>query len=170
MMSKSHILIAGGGIGGLTAAIALTQRGFQVSVFEQAPELHELGAGVTITPNGSRVMTALGLRPAIEQIASPPECRAMRLFSTGQTWQLPTTDTSAIGSPFWMVHRGDLHQALAKALEQRAPGSIHVGVRCVGFAQDADGVSLLHDNGGQTQGDALIGSAVLRCSIAQPVA
>jgi salicylate hydroxylase len=158
MMSKSHILVAGGGIGGLTAAIALIQRGFQVSMFEQAPELHELGAGVTITPNGSRVMTALGLRPAIEQIASPPESRAMRLFSTGQTWRLAVTDASAIGSPFWLVHRGDLHQVLAKALEQRAPGSIHVGVRCVGFERDADGVSLLHDNGGRTQGDALIGA------------
>jgi len=157
-MSKSHILIAGGGIGGLTAAIALTQRGFQVSVFEQAPELHELGAGVTISPNGSRVMSALGLRPAIEQVASPPESRAMRLFSTGQTWQQPVTDTSAIGSPFWLVHRGDLHQVLAYALEQRAPGSINVGVRCGGFEQDADRVSLLHDNGGRTLGDALIGA------------
>ena len=88
----------------------------------------------------------------------PPESRAMRLFSTGQTWRLAVTDASAIGSPFWLVHRGDLHQVLAKALEQRAPGSIHVGVRCVGFAQDADGVSLLHDNGGRTQGDALIGA------------
>jgi salicylate hydroxylase len=68
------------------------------------------------------------------------------------------TYASAIGSPFWLVHRGDLHQVLAKALEQRAPGSIHVGVRCVGFERDADGVSLLHDNGGRTQGDALIGA------------
>src|ERR1700733_9347461 len=107
-MSKTRILIAGGGIGGLTAALALTRRGLEVAVYEQAPELHELGAGVTITPNGSRVLTELGLRPAIERIASPPTSRAMRLFSTGQTWQLPATDTSAIGAPFWLGHRGDL--------------------------------------------------------------
>ena len=59
-MEKSHVLIAGGGIGGLVAALALNQRGFDVSLYEQAPELHELGAGVMITPNGSRVLCALG--------------------------------------------------------------------------------------------------------------
>jgi NADPH-dependent 2,4-dienoyl-CoA reductase/sulfur reductase-like enzyme len=58
-MGKSHVLIAGGGIGGLVAALALNQRGFDVSLYEQAPELHELGAGVTITPNGSRVLCRL---------------------------------------------------------------------------------------------------------------
>jgi salicylate hydroxylase len=130
----------------------------EVAVYEQAPELHELGAGVTITPNGSRVLTELGLRPAIERIASPPTSRAMRLFSTGQTWQLPATDTSAIGAPFWLVHRGDLHQTLAKALEQRAPGAIHVGTRCVGFDQDTGGVTLLLESGERLYGDVLIGA------------
>lgn len=115
-MRKSRILIAGGGIGGLTAALALTQRDFDVSVYEQSPEIREFGAGLTIAPNGSRVMTELGLRHAMEAIASPPTSRAMRLFSTGQTWQLPVTDTSATVSPFWLVHRGDLHQTLADAL------------------------------------------------------
>ena len=76
------MLIAGGGIGGLVAALALNQRGFDVSLYEQAPELHELGAGVMITPNGSRVLCALGLRPAMETIASVLPSRDMRLFNT----------------------------------------------------------------------------------------
>ena len=155
-MNKAHILIAGGGIGGLTAALALTQRGFDVSVYEQSPELHEFGAGIAITPNGSRVMTELGMRPALEEIASTPIHRAMRLFSTGQTWQLPSAGASDVA--FWLVHRGDLRQTLANALEQRSPGAVHVGARCIGLEQNANGVSLLLDNGERVRGDALIGA------------
>ena len=155
-MNKAHILIAGGGIGGLTAALALTQRGFDVSVYDQSAELHEFGAGIAITPNGSRVMTELGVRPALEEIASTPIHRAMRLFSTGQTWQLPPAGTSDVA--FWLVHRGDLRQTLANALEQRSPGAVHVGARCIGLEQNANGVSLLLDNGERVRGDALIGA------------
>jgi choline dehydrogenase-like flavoprotein len=71
-MSKARILIAGGGISGLTTAIALTQRGFEVQVYEQSPELREFGTGVSITPNGSRVLIELGLQPALEEVASRP--------------------------------------------------------------------------------------------------
>jgi salicylate hydroxylase len=155
-MRKARILIAGGGIGGLTAALALSQRGFEVSVYEQAPGLHEFGAGIAITPNGSRVMTQLGMRPAIEEIASTPRHRAMRLFSTGQTWLLPASDKS--DQPFWLVHRGDLRQTLADALEQRVPGAVHVGARCNGFDQDTEGVSLLLDNGERIRGHVLVGA------------
>jgi len=158
-MERSHVLIAGGGIGGLVAALALNQRGFDVSLYEQAPELYELGAGVMITPNGSRVLCALGLRPAMETIASMLPGREMRLFNTGQTWRLPTADVEErFGSPFWSVHRGDLHQALAGALEQRAPGTIHIGSRCSGLEQNADGVTLLLENGESIHGDLLIGA------------
>ena len=124
-MSKARILIAGGGIGGLTAAIALTQRGFEVQLHEQAPELREFGAGVSVTPNGSRVLIELGLRPALEQAASRPISWTMRLFDTGESWQRPG---SGAGLPpaVWVVHRADLHQMLALALERRAPGAIRV--------------------------------------------
>jgi salicylate hydroxylase len=158
-LKKCRTLIAGGGIGGLVAALALEQRGFEALVYEQAPELHELGAGVTITPNGSRVLCELGLRPAMETIVSVLPGREMRLFNTGETWRLPVTDVEArFGSPFWPVHRADLHQTLATALERRAPGSIRVGARCAGFEQDADSVTLLLENGERIRGDALIGA------------
>ncbi len=158
-MGQSHVLIASGGIGGLVAALALNQRGFDVSLYEQAPELHELGAGVMITPNGSRVLCALGLRPAMETIVSVLPGREMRPFDTGQTWRLPIADVEVrFGSPFWSVHRGDLHWALAEALEQRAPGTIHIGSRCTGLEQNADGVTLLLENGKTIDGDLLIGA------------
>ena len=73
-MSK-HVLIAGAGIGGIVAALALVQKGFTVSLFEQAAELHELGAGVQISPNGSRVLREIGMQPALEVIASRPTSR-----------------------------------------------------------------------------------------------
>ena len=149
-MTKVRVLIAGGGIGGLTAAIALIQRGFEVLVYEQAPELREFGAGVSISPNGSRVLIELGLQRALEQVASRPASWNMRLFDTGRSWP--------VGSSLRVVHRGDLHRALVLALERHAPGAVRVGARCVGFEQDKSGVTLLLDNGEQVHGDGLVGA------------
>jgi salicylate hydroxylase len=158
-VNKAHILIAGGGIGGLTAALALIQRGFRVAVYEQAPDLHEFGAGIGIMPNGSRVLHALGLKSALEAIASVPQVREMRLYTDSQTWSLRGTDAiTRFGSPFWLVHRGDFHRALASAVEEQAPGTIHVGARCVGFQQDAYSVELLLETGDRATGDVLIGA------------
>lgn len=159
-MSKPRVLIAGAGIGGIVAALALLQRGFDVSLYEQAPELHELGGGIAIMPNGSRLLIRLGLEPALDAIASVPRTREMRLFDTGESWPMPGSMDAAVrfGSPFWLVHRGDLHHRLATALEQRSRGAIHIGARCVGFEQDAQGVDMLLETGEKVRGDALIGA------------
>jgi salicylate hydroxylase len=161
-MSERRILIAGAGIGGIVAALALQQRGFDVSLYEQAAELHELGAGLQISPNGSSVLRELGLQSAIEAITSYPSARETRLFDTGQTWHVGNVADAAIrfGSPFWLVHRGDLHRVLATALERRAPCAIQVGARCISFEQDAAGVTLLLENGQRARGGgaALIGA------------
>lgn len=159
-MREGRILIAGAGIGGIVAALALQQRGFDVSLYEQAPELHELGAGLQISPNGSSVLRELGLQAAIEAMVSYPSARETRLFNTGQTWHVGNVAHAAtrFGSPFWLVHRGDLHRALAAALERRAPGAIKVGARCVGFEQDAAGVTLLLENGQRARGAVLLGA------------
>jgi salicylate hydroxylase len=160
-LGKPRILIAGAGIGGIVAALALLQRGFEVALYEQAAELHELGAGVQISPNGSRVLRELGLLPAMQAISSVPTAKEMRLFNTGQAWRVQDLGTNAearYGSPFWLVHRGDLHAVLVQALGERAPNAVHVGARCMGFEQDADGVALLLENGERVSGDALIGA------------
>ena len=156
-MSKARILVAGGGIGGLTAAIALIRRGFEVQVYEQTPDLREFGAGVSISPNGSRVLIELGLQTALEQVASRPISWAMRLFNTGESWQRQ----GSAGAPppaVWVVHRADLHQTLALALEKCAPGSVRVGARCAAFEQNDSEVILTLDNGEQVRGDALVGA------------
>ncbi len=160
-MGKPRILIAGAGIGGTVAALALLARGFEVALFEQAAELRELGAGVQISPNGSRVLRSLGLLSDLEAIAAVPVAKEMRLFDTGQTWRvqdLGATAEARYGSPYWLVHRGDFHAVLVQALAERAPGAVRVGARCVDFVQDLDGVTLLLEAGEQVRGDALIGA------------
>ena len=160
-VGKPRILIAGAGIGGIVGALALLQRGFEVELYEQATDLREIGAGVQISPNGSRVLRALGLQSAMEAIASVPTAKDMRLFNTGQAWRvqdLGATAQQRFGSPYWLVHRGDFHQVLVQALSERAPGSVHVGARVTDFQQGADGVTLLLEGGGQVNGDVLIGA------------
>jgi salicylate hydroxylase len=156
-----RILIAGAGLGGIVAALALLQRGFEVSLYEQAVALRELGAGVQISPNGSRVLRTLGLLPAMEAIASVPTGKEMRLFNTGQAWRVQDLGENALarfGAPYWLVHRGDFYQVLQDALQERAPGALHVGARCVGFEQDESGVTLQMENGETARGDVLIGA------------
>jgi salicylate hydroxylase len=160
-LGKPRILIAGAGIGGLVAALALHQRGFEVALYEQAAELRELGAGLQISPNGSRVLRELGLLSAMAAIASVPTAKDMRLFNTGQAWRvqdLGATAEARYGSPYWLVHRGDFHSVLVRALAERAAGAVRVGARATGFEQAAGGVTLLLENGERIHGDALIGA------------
>jgi len=160
-VAKPHVLIAGAGIGGITAALALLQRGFPVDVYEQTEELRELGAGVQIAPNGSRVLCELGLEAAMAAIASIPAGKEVRLFTTGQAWKLQDLGAEAMSryaAPYWMVHRGDFHRVLAEALLARAPASLHVGARVTGFEQDASGVTLLLSDGRRVRGEVLIGA------------
>src|SRR5712691_6489042 len=84
----SNIAIVGGGIGGLTAALALLREGIDVDVYEQADELKEVGAGVQISANGTRVLFALGLKEAVERVSWMPAAKEIRLWNTGQTWKL----------------------------------------------------------------------------------
>jgi 2-polyprenyl-6-methoxyphenol hydroxylase-like FAD-dependent oxidoreductase len=160
-LGKPRILIAGAGIGGIVAALALLQRGFDVALYEQAAELGELGAGVQISPNGSRVLRALGLMPAMEAIASIPTTKEMRLFNTGQAWRVQDLGANAearYGAPYWLVHRGDFHAVLVEALTRRAPDAVRVGARCIDFEQDMGSVTLMLENGEKVHGDALIGA------------
>jgi salicylate hydroxylase len=160
-LGKPRILIAGAGIGGIVAALAMLQRGFEVALYEQAAELRELGAGVQISPNGSRVLRELGLEPAMEAIASVPTAKEMRLFNTGQAWRVQDLGANAVaryGSQYWLVHRGDFHQVLVRALAERAPSAVRVGGRCIDFEQDAGGVTLLLEDGERVRGDVLIGA------------
>src|SRR5277367_6047671 len=125
----NNIAIVGGGIGGLAAALALARRGIDVDVYEQSPELRELGAGVQISANGTRVLHALGLKAALEAVQSLPAGKAIRLWNTGQSWKLFDLGMESVeryGFPYITIHRGDLHGVIAQALMQAKPDAIHL--------------------------------------------
>lgn len=167
---QAPVLIAGAGIGGLTAALALVARDIPVVVFEQAPQLGEVGAGVQLGPNGTRVLAELGLLEALWQRASVPRGKEIRLWSTGQVWKLFDLGEESVRSyraPYLFLHRADLHDVLHQALERRAPGSVHLGARVRGYRQDPQGVWLDLGNGRHVRGQALIGADGVHSAVRQ---
>ena len=157
----NNIAIVGGGIGGLAAALALTRRGIDVAVYEQAPELRELGAGVQISANGTRVLHALGLKEALEKVQVLPAGKAIRLWNTGQTWKLFDLGMESVaryGSPYITIHRGDLHTVIAHGLAQAKPGVIHLNRKCVELTQAPDHVELRFENGDLVKARLVIGA------------
>ena len=162
--SKPHILIAGGGIGGLTAALALLKRGFDVDVYEQASELKEVGAGVQLSPNGNRVLFELGVGEALMALSCEATGKEIRLWNSGHTWKLfdlGAVSVERYGYPYLTVYRPDLIEVLAQAVRALKPDAIHLKSRVLGFTQDASGVTLNLANeqeSGTVQGDALIGA------------
>ncbi len=160
MNERPKVLIAGAGIGGLVAALALLERGIEVEIFEQAEELRELGAGVQLSANGTRVLIALGLEREMAAVACEPAGKEIRLFSTGQRWKLfdlGAASRETYGAPYWMSHRGDLHRVLYEAFNARAPGRLHLDSRCSGFEEDEGGISL-EAGGKRVRGDLLVGA------------
>jgi salicylate hydroxylase len=160
-MHRLHVLIAGCGIGGLAAALALLQRGFDVTLFEQADTLGDVGAGVQIAPNGTRVLIKLGLQDALEDVVCEAERKEVRLWNSGQTWplfDLGQDSRERFGAPYWFVHRGDLHRILREAVTALKPDAIRVGNRCVYCFQSGEDIHLNIENDARYRGDILIGA------------
>jgi salicylate hydroxylase len=168
-MARPHVLIAGAGIGGLTAALALLKRGVDVDVYEQARELREVGAGLQLSANANRVLYALGAGEALKQIACEAAGKEVRLWSTGQTWKLfdlGAVSAARYGFPYFLVYRPDLLELLARAVRREKPDAIHLGARCTGCAEDEERV-VLRFEGGEATGDALVGADGVHSRIRQ---
>jgi salicylate hydroxylase len=162
------VIIAGAGIGGLTAALALAQRGFAVEVHEQARELREVGAGVQISANGMLVLKELGVAGRIEALAAHPERREVRLWSTGQSWttfDLGAVSRETYGHPYVTMYRPDLLAVLSDAVREAAPGAIHLGKRAVGCEEAGGRAFLRFADGTQAEGDALVGADGIHSAI-----
>lgn len=160
-----HVLIAGGGIGGLAAAAALLQRGIDVDIYEQASELKEVGAGIQISPNGNKVLDALGVFQRLKELSCDPQRKEFRLWNTGRPWpmfSLGKTVVEKYGYPYLTVYRPDLHGALADRVRSLKPDAIHLDSGVAGLAQDTGGVDLLLRNGQRIRGDALVGADGVR--------
>ena len=163
-----RILIAGGGIGGLAAAIALLQRGIDVDVYEQAAELKEVGAGIQISPNGNKVLDALGVFEQLRALSCDPERKEFRLWSTGRPWPMFSLGKSVVeryGYPYLTVYRPDLHQTLANRVRELKADAIHLNSAVASCEQDEHGAILTLHNGQRITGDALIGCDGVRSVI-----
>jgi len=139
--ASKKIVIVGGGICGLAAALSLLKHGRDVEVYEQAPELKEVGAGIQISSNGTRVLYALGLEDALKRVQVLPSRRVIRHWSTGETWNwfdLGATTAQRYGTPHVMLHRGDLHSLLADAVRALKPDTVKLGRRCAAISTDDD--------------------------------
>lgn len=159
------VLLAGGGIGGLSAAVALLQRGIDVEVYEQAPELKEVGAGIQISPNGNKVLDALGVFQRLKELSCDPVRKEFRLWNTGKPWPMLSLGKAVIenyGYPYLTVYRPDLHQSLADRVRALKPDAIHLGCGVAGCEQDGQSATLLLRDGRRVKGDALIGADGVR--------
>jgi len=117
-----RVLIAGGGIGGLAAALALLKRGFDVDVYEQASELREVGAGVQLSANAIRVLHELGVHEALRALTCEASGKEVRLWNSGQTWKLfdlGSVSVERYGFPYYTAYRPDLLAVLADGVHSR---------------------------------------------------
>src|SRR5260221_2624037 len=151
----------GGGIGGLAAALSLLKRGIDVEIYEQAAELKEVGAGIQISSNGTRVLYALGLEEALNRVQVLPARRVIRHWSNGETWNwfdLGAVTAQRYGTPHVMLHRGDLHGLLADAVKAIKPDAVKLGRRCAATATSGDSAMVRFDDGGTAQAAYAIGA------------
>jgi len=151
--SRPNIAIVGGGIGGLFAANALLAQGFHVSVYEQAPALGEVGAGVFLTPNSVRQLERVELGPAVEKWGARvgPGSRYFR-HDGSPIAPVQVTDSSGWNATFGM-HRADLVELLAAALPDDV---VHTGHRCTGFEQRDDTARVSFSNGAVAEADVIV--------------
>jgi salicylate hydroxylase len=151
-------IVVGAGIGGLTAALALRAAGLDVAVYEQADGLREVGAGIQLAPNATRLLHRLGLAAPLARVGVKPEAIEHKRWQDGRILlrqPLGETCERTFGAPYYHLYRPDLLAVLAEALPA---GVVRLGHRCVAVAQDAGGVTLAFDNGVDARAPVVIGA------------
>jgi 6-hydroxynicotinate 3-monooxygenase len=156
-MRKPSFAIAGAGLGGLTAAIALQRAGYECKVYEQAPAIGRVGAGINIAPNSTRMFEAIGLGDKLRRVGIEPKCKLSRHFETTDVmFSVPVAELTEIyGAPFLAFHRAELHAVLASAL---TPGTVEVGKRLLRVSDDGASMHLSFEDGSSALADAVVGA------------
>lgn len=172
MKPDRQVLIAGGGIGGLAAALALARKGWSSKVLEQADELKEIGAGIQLGPNAFHTFDALGISDAVNESAVfPQEIIAMDALSGEQLLRMPvaTLFPQRFGKPYGLIHRADLHSVLLKACIETGLVDLQSGCKVVN-REDTDSGVIIHTADDQTHdGLALIGADGLWSNVRQSI-
>jgi len=167
------ILIAGAGIGGLTAASCLMKAGYAVEVYEQAPELSEIGAGIQLSANAMHVLNDLGLGKAIAELSVRPGAYVFRLHDSGEIiGQFPLADEHERrnGAPYNQLHRADLHDLLAAKARDFNKDVVRLNRRVAGFGESDAGVELFFADGSRARGDLLIGADGVKSAVRAQIA
>jgi salicylate hydroxylase len=157
MARRRRIIIIGGGIGGLTAARALSLRDHEVEVFERAAAPGEVGAGLQVGPSAVKVLYALGLKDPLHAIACMPDCFATFIWLDASLMHRESyQETFKIyGAPYLTAHRADLHKVL---LDSAADARMHVGKRCIGASSTPEGAVAHFADGSAAEADVVVGA------------
>lgn len=160
-MSKDRVVIAGGGIGGLAAAIGLAQKGVPSVVLEKAAQLGEIGAGIQLGPNAFHAFDYLGVGDAARKMAVYIDnLRLMDALSGDEITRIPLDGAfrKRFGNPYAVVHRGELHRVFLTACEASDLVELRTSSPVVGYEQDDTSASALIEGGGRVTGSAVIGA------------
>jgi salicylate hydroxylase len=157
------IIVAGAGIGGLTASLALARQGFRVIVLEKAERLEEAGAGLQLSPNAARVLVDLGLRPRLSRAVTPDSISLMNARSGGEIARLALSGSKSITNeaPYWVIHRADLQTALREEVETCSNIELRLGCQFEDASPHAKGLTVVQRSGTARQQElavALIGA------------
>ncbi len=167
-MSGQPVIVAGAGIGGLAAALALARQGLEVIVLEQSPRLGEIGAGVQLGPNAFAAFDALGVGPRVRALAVYTE-RMLLLDAVDESpiVELPLDDAfrRRFGNPYAVIHRADAHGCLLEAARAQERIRLLTSARVEAVTQDEAGVVVLDASGQRHQGAALVGADGIRSAV-----
>ena len=163
MASSRTVFVAGAGIGGLTASLALAAKGFRIVILEKAERLEEVGAGLQLSPNASRVLCDLGVQDALAGRAVTPEAISLISARGGEVIRLPLGEAAATaaGAPYWVMHRADLQAALQAKVGQHHDIELRLGCQFEDTAAHAKGLTVVSRTGISRHQDlalALIGA------------
>ena len=157
----TSVAIVGGGIGGLAAGLALLRAGIDVTIYEQAAELQEVGAGVQISPNGTRLLRAWGLEDAMRSLGTGTAGKEVRVWNTASAKRFMELGAEAdrrYGAPYLTFHRADLHGMLLAAVRREKANAVQLGRKLTRLLDDGPSVHLEMADGSTVQADAAIGA------------
>jgi 2-polyprenyl-6-methoxyphenol hydroxylase-like FAD-dependent oxidoreductase len=159
----AKVIVAGAGIGGLTAAIALRQAGFEVAILERAAELREVGAGLLLASNAHKALRKLGLAEAVAHLGTPASAAEIRSWRGEVLASIPAAELEKkVGAPSAAVHRADLQALLVREVGE---GTLRLGAEVTGFEQDESGVRVSLVGGSEERAEILVGADGLHSKV-----